>query len=337
MDIFERSWQELDASQLNDADQVLASGCPDDYSHSIFLSKASNGKRMLLIRLEEEYDSSWKFSCLGLDAIIRDLRIVGSQQIFAYIQITCLDSGSYQLFNYFINDIVQALQILEDRKLMIVDKILENWQSFWENEANKDLSREKQIGLFGELYFLQAWLIPKLGVKAVLSWCGPRKLRHDFELDNLSIEVKGTSLTRGHVYEIHGIHQLEKPQNGSLFLFGIRLRDEQSGDLSLKLLIEKIYVALSGYRELTEHFSSQLTEFGYSLKGTAGYQSKPWEIIDQALFLVDGDFPRIISALIPQSTQLDIEDLSYKVNLNHYSHLIVAANPSEFATLDLLL
>jgi len=336
MDLIEKSWKELNSSTVKGENQVLAIGYPDDYTHSIFLSITSSGNRMLLIQLDEEHDISWRFFCFGLEAIVRDLRIVGAHQILPYIQITCLESESYQLFNYFIDDIVRALQAYQGPKLTLIDKILERWQSFWDNEANKDLSREKQIGLFGELNFLQYWLIPHLGAKAVMSWCGSRGLRHDFEMANVSIEVKSTSLARGHLYEIHGIQQLEKPQNGRLFLFGVRLRDEQTGGKSLKLLIDNIYEALSGFRDLTEYFSSQLIEYGYSLKGSAGYQSKSWEIIDEALFLVDADFPRITSALIPESTQLDIEDLTYKVNLNHYSHLIVATNPSEFAALDLL-
>src|SRR5690606_277623 len=56
------------------------------------------------------------------------------------------------------------------------------WQLFFEKQAGAGLSDEAQKGLFGELYFLQRLVLPRLPEKDALHcWMGGADRQHDFQ------------------------------------------------------------------------------------------------------------------------------------------------------------
>ena len=49
-------------------------------------------------------------------------------------------------------------------------------------------------GLFGEMYFLKNYMIPKFGINsAIFSWSGPEQTSKDFSLENNWFEIKTIS------------------------------------------------------------------------------------------------------------------------------------------------
>lgn len=100
------------------------------------------------------------------------------------------------------------------------------------------MSREKAVGLFGELWVLRELM--RAGVTSSACWIGFDQQLHDFRLSTLELEVKTTGgNTRRHT--IHGLNQLTPTPGHTLMLVSIRLAIPGAADgESLKDLVEAI-------------------------------------------------------------------------------------------------
>ena len=99
------------------------------------------------------------------------------------------------------------------------------------------MTTEKEVGLFGELLFLE-FLIHQIGAgPAVAAWQGPLSEEHDFTFDSVHIEVKTTSgERRRHV--VHGLDQLVPLRGVPLSLLSIQLtRSSPDGGRTLPQVV----------------------------------------------------------------------------------------------------
>lgn len=331
IDELESVWGVINSSLKQGEGQISAHGCPGDYSQKVFLAIERNGLRSVLIRLGKVYSSSWGFGCNGLIASVRQLKLSSTSEVNWYIQITCQNELFHSLFNSLITELSKELYISTEPTLALVDKILKGWKKFWDDPLVNILSKEDQIGLLGELYFMFYWLFPVFGVSTVNSWCGPLKLRHDFEFSRFSIEVKSTIQNRS-LYQIHGISQLEAPENGKLFLFGLQMRIEVSASITLGSLVSRISDELAYSHPENEKFQELLHKWGYFSEFSEKYNEVHYEVLDQCLYIVDEGFPRVIQTMLPSATRQLIESMTYAVNLTSFMSHIIAKNQSEFCS-----
>lgn len=103
----------------------------------------------------------------------------------------------------------------------------------FQNISTKELSEEKEQGIYGELYFLYKYMIPKYGVeKSILSWAGPHKFNKDFSIDETWYEIK-TSSVNANTIEIRSINQLDSDVDGFLTVVKVeKMSMEYRGELS---------------------------------------------------------------------------------------------------------
>ena len=73
-----------------------------------------------------------------------------------------------------------------------------------------------------------------------------------------SVEVKSTTNIRGRIHQIHGLTQLENPDNGPLYLFSVNLREENGAINNLPGLIESCRKHLIGSEEGLAYFENAL-------------------------------------------------------------------------------
>jgi hypothetical protein len=92
------------------------------------------------------------------------------------------------------------------------------WQQFL--KAWRDgMSLEARRGLWGELYFLHARLLPALGAaEAVTGWKAGTAAHQDFQFPHAAVEVKTTSAKQPQSVRITSERQLDETGVGSLFL-----------------------------------------------------------------------------------------------------------------------
>jgi hypothetical protein len=192
------------------------------------------------------------------------------------------------------------------------------------------LSREKQCGLFAELWFLSSWLIPRFGVNdAVARWRGPFGGRHDFEWTGRSVEVKATTSTRGRIHRINGLDQLAPPEQGDLFFFSLQLREEAGATNTLPSVVAGCRIQLEQDANCLGLFENALAQVGYSPAHESEYTKLRLRIVEQGLFAVRDDFPRLTAAGLPQGIPPGIEHIEYDINLGGFVHLCIARQPSE--------
>ena len=204
----------------------------------------------------------------------------------------------------------------------IVHQVLAKWRRFWGQIPQDLLSRNEVTGLIAELRFLSEKMIPQIGpAEAIKRWRGPFGSRHDFEWPGESVEVKATTSSRGRIFHINGIDQLEPPENGKLFFFGVRLREEGGAELTLPGIIENCRKLLLSDDDSLDRFESALVHVGYSPLHDNEYEKLRFRIIEEALFEVKDDFPRIGVSNFIGGIPSEIERVEYEINLNNYRKL----------------
>jgi hypothetical protein len=182
--------------------------------------------------------------------------------------------------------------------------------------------------LFAEVWFLTFWLVPKVpSLEAVNRWRGPFGARHDFEWPGRSIEVKATTSTRGGIHRIHGIDQLAPPESGDLLLFSLQLREEAGAAHSLPGVIADCRRKLDADDAALTTFETGLVEAGYSPAHDDEYARLRVRIVVQALYRVEGDFPRLTAVQLGRGLPSGVEHVDYEINLGGFKHLLEASDP----------
>lgn len=132
--------------------------------------------------------------------------------------------------------------------------------------SSAQITREKVVGLFGELWVLR--LLLSESVAPLSCWIGADRQSHDFRMGALELEVKTTtSNVRRHV--IHGLNQLSPTPGYTLSLVSIRLGSAGSNPgESLNELVEKIRSALRTDPAALRRFNVSLATVGYDSEHT---------------------------------------------------------------------
>jgi hypothetical protein len=310
-------WTLLEAS-LPSGEKLTAKLPAPDLSSRVFSALDSEGQRHILIQLEPDDLPYNDHQSRGIQVTTRELNVHG-QQPSRYIDLLCLDIAGYSGFDLIGSEIITELAKGHRSPSEIVHQVLAKWRRFWGQIPQDLLSRNEVIGLIAELLFLAEKMIPEVGMaEAIRRWRGPFGSRHDFEWPGCSVEVKATTSSRGRIFHINGIDQLEPPENGKLFFFGVRLREEGGGEMTLPSIVETCRNLVSSKEDALDKFESDLVHVGYSPLHYNEYEKTRFRIIEEVLFEVKDDFPRIGVSNFIEGIPAGIEHVEYEINLNGY-------------------
>lgn len=180
--------------------------------------------------------------------------------------------------------------------------------------ARSPMPLEREIGLLGELLFLEH-CIDALGAKAAIdAWHGPLAEEHDFAIGRVHVEVKSTASDR-RVHVIHGLDQLKPLAGVPLFLLSMQLtRSSPDAGRSLPSLIAAVRTRAGAQRGA---LNVKLARLGWEDFDSDLYDT-PWSVRSAPLaFAVVEDFPAMTSdrlrGAVPHLGQ--ISDVSYRVDL----------------------
>ncbi len=309
-------------------DILVARSALPEITNRLHCALDAKGRRHLLIALRVDDNEYNDANSRGISVVTRELAIRG-QSLNRYLDLECLDASGHSIFDLMGGEIAEELRDEAGQPAEGVRRVLAKWRRFWGHLPQQLLSREQQIGLFAEIWFLLVWLIPKLGANAVMTWRGPWGSRHDFEWADKSVEVKATTNSRGRIFRIHGLSQLEVPAHGPLYLFSVCLREETGSSNNLPSLIENCYNEIRDWDEALVRFESALLEIGYSPVHRDEYAKLNLRIAEERLFHVEGDFPRLTNLTFPAGVPSGVERIEYEINLNTFDHLVIATHPEQ--------
>ncbi len=289
----------------------------------------SDNRRHLLIALQKNEKELRDTQSRGIHVETRDL-IVRGQPANRYLDIQCLDITGYPALDLIGGELVAELSKRDAVPADVVKRVLTKWRRFWGLLPRTLLSREEIIGLFAELWFFLVWLLPAAGPAATSErWRGPMGSRHDYEWPGFSVEVKASTSTRGRVHRINGLDQLSPPQDGSLYLFSLLLREEAGATNTLPALIASIMTALSADEEALNRFETILAQTGYSPVHDEEYSKVRLRIVAEGLYPVRDDFPRLNADQFQSGIPAGIERVEYEINLNAFDRLLIAKIPGD--------
>src|SRR5664280_1854544 len=250
-------WSRL-AGERPQGETLWARRAAGEISQRLIAALDADGRRHLLVALCAGENELQDRQSRGISVETRDLAMLGHTP-GRYLDITCLDAAGHEAFDLIGAEIAERLAAARETSPEVVGRLLSKWRRFWGQVLNQALSREEQLGLFAELWFLSVWLAPKIGIiEAVNRWRGPAAARHDFEWPGGSVEVKATISIRGRIHRINGLEQLVPPERGKLLLFSLHLREEGGATNTLPSIVAACLDSLMPHADASTRFDNAL-------------------------------------------------------------------------------
>jgi Putative PD-(D/E)XK family member, (DUF4420) len=219
----ENIFQEMEQTQIATTNSFLQRRVPIESKCDLYIAvqKPSN-QRMVIIQfsrgaLPEVYTLP-VFRVLEQDITTQTVSGVEHVQI----KLRVVQEGFREVFTHLSEDLVKIVgsQLDETQAALALQRRLAQWQRFLQRENQGGLTSEEQRGLYGELRFLEEFMLAEMSAsQAVMAWLGPMGADKDFQLENGSaIEVKTTLARAPQMLMINNERQLDNTGVNGLYL-----------------------------------------------------------------------------------------------------------------------
>lgn len=207
------------------------------------------------LRLEIDQDRDWK--------VAAGLQNITARRAFhnglSYVELYTNEAALFRPIYALVADVIGRLADGENDALSALDASLGDFEALLAKTT--EMSREKAIGLFGELMVLQEIL--RSGTCGVASWIGSNRESHDFRMTDRELEVK-TTLANTRKHYIHGLNQLTPTPGHRLSIVSVKLGSPGAGaGHSLNDLVKSLSSLLAGDAEAFRAFKASLQRVGY--------------------------------------------------------------------------
>lgn len=229
-----------------------------------------------------------------------------------YLDLTCSRPDLFDEFAVLARDVVRA--VLKERAdpVRATADVLAAWRELLRALSPARLDRSGIIGLFGELSILER--LQKVDAReAVEAWTGPTGGRFDFQRAQLALEIKTATARHGRPFVIHGLDQLDVPQDMNLYLWWIRLEIGIDRGVSLHTLTSRVLDASLSPSAVEQ----KLRNLGYELDQQEIYDRPLFNELESRLYLVNPEFPKLTRAnFVGGELPRGVTAVSYEVDLS---------------------
>lgn len=235
---------------------------------------------------------------------------------------TCYDLlaiDAQKVYFTFCENLIEAVSgnISECKALSLLKKRYITWKSMFKKEVEKSIPHEVLQGLFGELYFMKKFMIPKYGTEiAIRSWSGPDLKSKDFSVGTDWFEIKTVGANTSTV-EISSLTQLSSDRPGHLAIIRVEEMSEEfdNGESSIGQLLKGIITDIDN--ETVEGiFLTKLSRYGFDISDES--INLKFNVKAFLKYAVDYSFPRITEDKISHPAICDIRYSLSIVALNAY-------------------
>lgn len=170
------------------------------------------------------------------------------------------------------------------------------WIEFFRKSDQRALDNQQELGLFGELKFLQ-FIAAAAGsfCRAVAAWQGPLAQPQDFLFGDYTFEVKSSLDEANARLKINGASQLEGPADSVLQLLVMRLKETDEGQTLTDLINEM--QATAEQNSCGAQFKDLVLRANYPHHQRDLFTRRFVHTKTQA-YSVGSDFPRIVSTML---------------------------------------
>jgi hypothetical protein len=222
-----------------------------------------------------------------------------------YLEITCNDSSLYGPFDSFVTDLFRRL----DQQEAVTDVIrdcLADFRELLQVQGDGRMTREKEIGLAGELLFMEA-LIDHVDDPLHARENGTEE--QDFQMANSDVEVKTTSIRGKKEVGIHGLGQLLPKESRPLYLCHVRTDLNDSGR-SVGEIVETLTHQGIDSQRLKEFLDRE----GWTADGERPIR---FQNLGLDFYRVTEGFPRISpTEFVSGEAPAGIDDVNYQLRLD---------------------
>jgi hypothetical protein len=252
-------------------------------------------------------------------------------------ELLVMATTSAELRRYFYDFAVEVLDLTQRGGFTAKAAIDEAWKRWGQLiEQQSVLSRERQVGLIGELHVLRLLAAAHGWNFAIDAWHQTARAKHDFCLELCDVEVKTTTSDR-RVHTIGSIDQLLPSPNRPLYIlsnqFAVAPR-LAAKSFSLASTVRDSFKELEDDANLQDAFKQRLVQVGWRENHTGYYQTS-FVVRDFArLVPVDDYCPRIVPQMLidglgPVSSRIDsvmysidVSDLGWQEGTAEYAKVI---------------
>ena len=194
------------------------------------------------------------------------------------------------------NDLEKSLRSSNDfeNAFLLFKNCIEKWKKFFDKFGLQILSREQQIGLIGELYFLLRYVLPNTDSMSALDfWRGHERKHQDFVFPNGNVEIKTSTQKQHSKFYVSSEKQLDNTGIPNLFLYFLVLNEPVQKGMTLPGIVSEIYIVLKKIINADSKFRDFLLEAGYVDEHQYHYELPVYSINKEYFLRIDKDFPRI--------------------------------------------
>jgi hypothetical protein len=289
--------------RIRDSEEALPAGL---IAHAIDYQ----GRRHLLVPVSEEEPRIDDKTSRGVT--IETKPLIDAEVERTYVDVMCVDPALNDLFSVVCDEMVDALQADSYRPAATCVRVLDRWRELLGPAGRKLLGAEILAGLLAELLVLE-WLAELDTELAILTWTGPDRLRHDFTGRAGSAEVKATLRRDLFAVQIHGMHQLEPPATGDLYLMVKKFENVTANGDSVPAAVER----LNGMGLPLKEVLDGLGKSGYLPADAEAYKRVQFALMEERVYLVDGSFPQVTSLTVDHVPTLQhVSAVQYVLDLS---------------------
>ncbi|MEG1567355.1 MAG: PD-(D/E)XK motif protein [Anaerovoracaceae bacterium] len=204
------------------------------------------------------------------------------------------DQSEGYIFEIIVEDLRVSIEKLRNLKSITgcFSSVLTKWRNFFLLEKDILLSKERELGLLGELTLLKQ-LIEIYGAVAVSFWSGCNDETHDFYIQGSAIEVKATAQKAPYKANISSEYQLDTQDVlHDLYLQFYAFRKSESDGFTLPEIVQEVELLLVSDTAYLQQFHEKVEQYGY-LSACAELYSTGYFDREDNLYKVGTGFPRI--------------------------------------------
>jgi hypothetical protein len=213
-----------------------------------------------------------------------------------YLLIMILNQQHKDIFSVLCEDLINQVASILDEKVLINDLLnrLAKWQTLFERLGQQGLTAEAQRGLFGELFFLREFLNNTTDKNyCINSWQVPSNTVQDFHHGNWAVEIKTTHGNNHQKIQISSERQLDDSLIPNIFLFHLSLDIRNNHGDTLNDMVGWVENFLVNDVVELNSFRFKLFEVGYFDIHQPIYRDTGYNIRQESIYKVEGEFPRI--------------------------------------------
>lgn len=310
-------WKEINEESQNNPDSLIARKIPAESNEAVFIATDFNKNiRCLYIDLSSGiYINQNRLPLFrGLD-VAEVNSSIGDYHNRRFLKISQTIPETENIFELFVSDICNDIVNLASFSSLEFTLIssLNEWKVFFEKYTEELLPLSVQQGLFGELSFLESYILKKYtAYEAMCYWTGAKRTNHDFQLHGTAVEVKTSAGKQHKKIQINSEKQLDTTGLKKLFLalYCLNIHDN-APEKSISSKVESVRNIISEDPAALTIFEAQLTRVGYN-KNLAHLYISGFSVSKIKLYGITAGFPAITTSMLPEG----VGDLKYSVMIS---------------------